>query len=103
MKKTLFLAVALLSAGLTVRAEDTKIDGKALCAKCELKVAEKCRAAVTVTGADGKVETYFSEPNSKAKDLHKEICKEPKPAIVEGTVTEKDGQKLITITKFELK
>ena len=103
MKKTLLLTAALLGLTLGVRAADTKLEGEALCAKCHLKVAEKCRAAITVKTADGKTETYLTEANDESKDLHSEICKGGKPAIVEGTVSEKDGQKLIKITKFEIK
>ena len=103
MKKLLFLTVAMLGLTLVVRAEDKKLEGEAVCAKCQLKTADKCRAAVTIKTADGKTETYLTEANDEAKALHKEICQGGKPAIVEGSVSEKDGQKIITITKFEIK
>ena len=104
MKKTILLS-SVLSAMLAFAASaaDTKLEGTATCAKCDLGVAEKCRAAVVVTGADGKKVTYLTEGNAESKSLHSEICKGGKEATVEGTVSEKDGAKVITITKYELK
>jgi hypothetical protein len=101
--KKLALFSTILAFALPAFAADTKIEGKATCAKCDLKIADKCQAAVVVTTADGKTETYLSEPNDQAKALHKEICKGGKDATVEGTVSEKDGKKTIAITKYELK
>jgi hypothetical protein len=103
MKKIALLLSTILAAALPAFAADTKLEGEAVCAKCALHIADKCRAAVVVTGADGTKTTYLSEPNSEAKDLHSEICKGGKPVTVEGTVSEKDGEKLITITKYEIK
>jgi hypothetical protein len=104
MKKTILLS-SILSAVLAFAAQaaDTKLEGTATCAKCDLGIADKCRAALVVTTADGKKETYLTEANPQAKSLHGEICKAGKPATVEGTVTEKDGAKVITVTKYELK
>ena len=104
MKKIIILST-LVSASLALAAfaADTKLEGTATCAKCDLGIAEKCRAAVVVTTADGKKETYLTEGNAEAKSLHSEICKGGKQATVEGTVSEKDGAKIITVTKYELK
>ena len=101
--KKLALLSTILAVALPAFAADTKLEGEATCAKCDLKLADKCQAAVVVKTADGKSETYLSEPNDQAKALHKEICKGGKSAAVEGTVSEKDGKKMITITKYELK
>ncbi|MBM3843298.1 MAG: hypothetical protein FJ397_08580, partial [Verrucomicrobia bacterium] len=60
MKKLISLVV--ISAALYVpafaaaEAEQT-ITGKAMCAKCELKQAEKCTNAIQVAGKDGKSTT----------------------------------------------
>jgi hypothetical protein len=94
--------MTLLALAGFVQAEDKKLEGTATCAKCDLKIAEKCRTVVVVT-VDGKKEVYLAEPNDKANALHEEICKGGKEATVEGTIAEKDGQKTITITKYELK
>ncbi len=104
MKKIAILTIIALGLAPAVFAADQKLEGEALCAKCQLKEADKCRAAVQIKTADGKTETYLSELNDeKSKELHSEICKGAKPATVEGTVTEKDGKKVIKITKFEVK
>ena len=105
MKKTILLST-ILSAAITMASyadDPTKLNGKATCAKCDLGIADKCQAAVVVTGADGKPVTYLSEANDQSKALHKEVCKGGKDATVEGTVSEKDGKKTIKITKYELK
>ena len=105
MKKTILLST-LLSAvmALASYADDpTKLNGKATCAKCDLGIADKCQAAVVVTGADGKPVTYLSEASPESKELHSKICKGGKDATVEGTVSEKDGKHMIKITKYELK
>jgi len=101
--KKLALLCTILAAALPAFAADTKLEGTATCAKCDLGIAEKCQAAVVVKTADGKTETILSEGNDKAKALHKEICKGGKEATVEGTVTEKDGKKTIAITNYTLK
>ena len=103
MKKILLSTSIAAILAIPAFAADTKLEGQATCAKCDLKIADKCRAVVVVTGADGKKETYLSEANDEAKALHKEICKGGKPATVEGTVSEKDGAKVVTITKYEIK
>jgi hypothetical protein len=101
MKKLSLLLVAIIGFSASVFAED--ITGKAVCAKCVLHETDKCQAAMQVTGPDGKVVTYYAEPNDKAKELHHEICKESKDATVSGTVAEKDGKKVVTITDYKLK
>lgn len=103
MKKIALLSTILAVALPAFAADSTKLEGTATCAKCDLKIADKCQAAVVVKTADGKTETYLSEPGDKAKDLHKAICKGGKEATVEGTVSEKDGKKTIAITNFTLK
>ena len=102
MKKTILLS-SIFSAtmALAAFAADTKLEGTATCAKCDLGTADKCRAAVVVKGADGKEVVYLSEANDQSKKLHSEICKAGKPATVEGTVNE--GAKTITITKYTIK
>lgn len=103
MKKLVLLS-SLFAAVLALPAfaDGVKLQGEAVCAKCQLHTADKCRAAVVVTNADGTKTTYLSEATPEAKELHGEICKGSKPATVEGTVSDKDGGKVITITKYEI-
>lgn len=103
MKKLSLLLIAGLGLSSAAFAADQKLEGEAVCAKCELHTSDKCRAALQVKTADGKTETYLTEANDQSKALHKEICKGGKSATVEGTVSEKDGQKILTVAKYELK
>ncbi len=100
MKKLTLLTALLASFALPVFAEDVKIEGEAVCAKCNLKTASACQAAIIVTGADGKKETILADNNDVAKGFHKEICKDTKKVKAEGVVTEKDGKKTIALTKI---
>ena len=95
MKK--YLLIAALS-GLAILAADTEtIKGKGECAKCSLKEADSCQMAVTAK--DGT--KYLVENNDVSKKFHKNICTEEKDVEVTGTVSEKDGKKMITATKIE--
>lgn len=103
MKKLTLSQVLLASLAVAALAEGTKLEGTATCAKCDLSIADKCLAAVVVKTADGKKETYLAAPSAKAEALQAEVCGGGKPASVEGTVTEKDGKKLIDIASYKLK
>ena len=100
--KMTLLTLAFAAMSLAARAEDTKIAGDAMCAKCELKQADECQMAIQVKNADGKKETLLVENNQVSKDFHKNICKETKAVNGEGTITEKNGKKTITLTKIYL-
>ncbi len=100
MKKLLLLTSLLAAIALPAFAEDTKIEGEAVCAKCNLKQVSACQAAITVTGADGKKETILADINDVAKAFHKNICMDTKKVKAEGVITEKDGKKTIALTKI---
>jgi hypothetical protein len=103
MKKTVSLTITLLAAlGLALHAADTKVTGEATCAKCDLKKADSCQMAIKVKNADGKEELILADNNKIAKDFHSNICKKTEKVNAEGTITEKDGQKTIALTKVEL-
>jgi hypothetical protein len=100
MKKIALLSIIALTAfGASVRADEIK--GEAVCAKCELHQTDSCQDAIKVTGADGKTEVILCEKNGVAKAFHKTICQGPATVTAEGTITEKDGQKTIALTKIE--
>ena len=84
----------------TMAKEDAKTEtlkGTATCAKCDLKKTEKCQAALVVK-EDGKEVVYYIKMDKEGKAIHGEICKAPKEGVeVTGVVTEKDGQKWITV------
>lgn len=104
MKKLLILSTVIAAAlAQSAFAEAKKIEGEATCAKCTLKQADSCQAAITVTGADGKKETILADKNDVAKAFHKTICTDTVKVTAEGTITEKDGKKTIALTKIEEK
>ncbi|MDB5171924.1 MAG: hypothetical protein JWO87_3898 [Phycisphaerales bacterium] len=82
-------------------AKEVKLKGTAVCAKCELKETEKCQDALKVK-EDGKEVVYLLTDNAVAKKFHGTICKTTKEDVtVTGTVSEKDGKKIITATKID--
>ena len=102
MKK---LALSFVLALTTPLVADTNnaFEGRAVCAKCELHAADECQAVLQITGADGKKLSYFTEESPKAKELHSEICRGGKTAIVQGRLGEKDGKKTIDVTSYQIK
>ncbi len=104
MKKLFILSIGILaSLALSLQAGETKkLEGEATCAKCTLKQVDACQAAITVTSADGKKETFLADKNDVAKAFHKNICTDTKKVKAEGTVTEKDGKKTIALTKIDV-
>lgn len=100
---SLFTLMLSLGFAASVMAADQKFDGKATCAKCDLGIAAKCQAAVIVTSADGKKETYLAAPSDKADALQAEVCGGGKPAEVTGTLIEKDGKKLLQVASYKIK
>ena len=100
MKKQTLLTILLAAISIPAFAAEVKLEGEAVCAKCNLKTASACQAAITVTGADGKKETILADNNDIAKAFHKNICTDTKKVKIEGVVTEKDGKKTIALTKI---
>jgi hypothetical protein len=98
MKKLAFLSF-LAALSIPAFAADEKIEGEAVCAKCNLKEAKACQTAIKVT-KDGKTEIYYAENNEVAKDFHDNDCKKAVKVTAEGAVSEKDGKKVITLTKI---
>jgi hypothetical protein len=95
----LALVVGLLAP--TVAASETTLDGSIMCAKCKLKKADakECQDVLVVKDGD-KTTEYYVEKNDVAKAFG-HVCGGEKPAVVTGTVTEKDGKKWISATKME--
>lgn len=98
-----FIAAAAIAAGmLSVRADDgkdVKLTGQGMCAKCELKLADKCQNVVQVKDGDKTTTYYLTGDVSKA--FHKNLCSTTAKVNVEGKCT-KDGDKLVVaVTKIE--
>src|SRR5260221_8406468 len=111
MRAALFVVLGLvLGLASVASAEDKKeekkavtLKGKITCAKCDLGKEDKC-AVVVVVKDDGKDVIYYFDAKGHAANHTKgaNVCKEGKMGAVTGTVAEKDGKKVITVTKVEL-
>ena len=100
MKIIAILSTAILATlSVWLHAEDVKINGTATCAKCTLKTADACQMAITYKDADGKTQTILVENNQIAKDFHPKICKTTEKVDAEGAISEKDGKKVLTLTR----
>lgn len=104
MKKkfTLLLsALAALAFSSVAMAEEVEIKGVGQCAKCSLKVTDSCQNAI-VTTVDGKNVTYYLEKNDVSDAFHSKVCNTPADVVAKGTVAEKEGKKILTVTTIAL-
>ncbi len=109
-KSTLFLTVAigLLMAVTTSRllaadaaSKEVTITGNAVCAKCVLHESDKCQTVIQAQVA-GKTVNFYVAQNDVSKAFHKNICTGPGEKVTAtGTVTEKDGKEMLTLSKIE--
>ena len=111
MKKSiLFLTIAagLLLAVTTSRllavdtaSKEVTITGKAVCAKCTLHESDKCQTVIQAQVA-GKTVNYYVTQNDVSKGFHKNICGNAGEQVTAtGTITEKDGKEMLTVSKIE--
>jgi hypothetical protein len=104
MKKIIaaLLATAFMASFvMTVSAEEVTIKGQAVCTKCEMHETDKCSTAIRAK-EDGKDVVYYAVNNDVAKTFHKTICQAPSQVVATGKVKDKDGKKMITLSKIEL-
>ncbi len=97
----LFIACALT--GSVVAGEKAvTLEGKMICAKCNLKVEEftKCQNVVAVV-KDGETSHYYLAKN-EANTEFGDVCLAEKQVRVTGTVSEKDGRTWIAASKIEV-
>lgn len=110
MRTALLVVLGLALAFVTAaNAQDKKkkegkevtLKGSITCAKCDLGKEDKCMTVIVVKDKEKDkgepVVYYFDTKTHKAQ--HSQICRKAKEGSVKGTVTEKDGKKIITVTK----
>ena len=97
-----FAIVAALTLGATsLRAEDKAVTltGEGKCAKCALKIADKCQNVIEVKNGDKTTIYYLTGDVSKA--FHSDnLCSGSKQITVTGTPSEKDGKMMVAVTKI---
>jgi hypothetical protein len=101
---SLAFAVCLVGLATIARADDKEVTlkGDITCAKCDLKlVKDKCATVIKVKEGNKDVVYYFDEAGHKK--YHSKVCTESKEGSVTGKVSEKDGKKIITVSKVEYK
>jgi hypothetical protein len=94
------LAVGLVATVATT--DEATLTGKIMCAKCTLKKADakECQDVLVVTDDQGTMKEYYVTKNEVLQKFG-HTCSGEKPAVVTGTVSEKDGKMWITPTKME--
>ncbi len=103
--KNILLAFTILLATLALPLyadTTTKFSGTAVCAKCALHQTDECQMAIKIKDTNGKEETLLVADNKIAQDFHNKICKKTEDVNAEGTVSEKDGKKVVTLKKITL-
>jgi len=99
---SLIAAGAVLALTAPAFAADTvTIAGEAKCAKCALHEGKECQTVIQ-TEENGKTITYYLADNKEAKGFHDNVCQKAQKVTATGTVKEKDGKKILTVTKIEL-
>jgi hypothetical protein len=106
MRKNLSIGLAIAAMFLfvnLVRADDAPVTlkGTMTCAKCGLKIADKCQSVLQVKNGDTTTLYYIADSDA-SKGTHDKVCTAAVDNVtITGTVADKDGKKWITPTKIE--
>ena len=77
--------------------KEETLKGTITCAKCDLKMAEKCHTVIKV----GDKVYWFDDASQKK--YHKQFCTEAKEGTVVGTVKKEGAKMIVTPSKVEFK
>jgi len=102
MKKfsSIIALVGLLAIPAFAADKEVTITGEGKCGKCALHETAKCQNVIQ-TEENGKTVTYYLAQNATSKDFHENLCKKSEKVTATGTVSEKDGKKILTVSKIE--
>jgi hypothetical protein len=92
---------AVVVAGRAFAADELTLKGEMVCAKCYLNKpdAKECQDVLLVKDARGATVEYYITKNKVSQESG-EACTQTIPAVVVGTVSEKDGRKWLTASKI---
>ncbi len=102
MKKiaSIIALIGLLAVPALAADKEVTITGEGECAKCVLHETDKCQTTIQ-TEENGKKVRYYLAQNDTSKEFHDTICKKPEKVTATGVVSEKDGKKILTVSKIE--
>jgi hypothetical protein len=109
MKKTMLLLAASLLLAISTSsllagdsaAKEVTITGSMVCGKCTLHETSSCQNVIQVQ-QDGKTVNYYLTKNDLSDAMHGEVCHgDSKKVTATGTVVEKDGKQVLTVSKLE--
>jgi hypothetical protein len=81
--------------------KEVTLTGMCVCAKCVLHETKECQNVLQVQ-KDGKTVNYYLAQNDISKAFHDNICTtDGEKATATGTVSEKDGKQVMTVSKIE--
>jgi Family of unknown function (DUF6370) len=102
MKKisSIIALAGLLAIPAFAAEKEVTITGLGQCAKCALHETDKCQNTIQ-TEENGKKVMYYVAENETSKDFHDNICKKSEKVTATGVVSEKNGKKILTVSKIE--
>jgi hypothetical protein len=102
MKKlsSIIALMGLLAIPAFAADKEVTITGLGQCAKCALHETDKCQNTIQ-TEENGKKVMYYLAENDTSKDFHDNICKKSEKVTATGVVSEKEGKKILTVSKIE--
>jgi len=89
--------------GVAAATDDMTLTGTVMCAKCTLKQddAKACQDVLVVKGDNNAEPTLYYITKNDVSTKFGHVCTGEKPAVVTGSIEEKDGKNWITATKME--
>ena len=100
-REAIFALGGLAVAARAFAADAVTLKGEMVCAKCYLNKpdATECQDVLLVKDAKGATTEYYITKNKVSQESG-EACTQKIPAVVVGTVSEKDGRKWLTASKI---
>jgi hypothetical protein len=81
--------------------KEVTLTGMCVCAKCVLHETKECQNVLQIQ-KDGKTVNYYLAQNDISKAFHDNICTTSGEKVTAtGTVSEKDGKQVMTVSKIE--